>query len=78
MKKIVFLHGWGSSSEVFALFKKDLIDFEVILLDLPGFGKNPLEEVWGIENYVHYLETLLKNQKNLCTHWSFFWWKNSC
>lgn len=63
MKKVVFLHGWGSSSEVFLSFKKDLHEFDVITIDLPGFGKEPLLEVWGIDDYVQYLERLFQDQK---------------
>ncbi len=38
-KVVVFLHGWGSNKEIMKqAFGKDLKEFRLIFLDLPGFG----------------------------------------
>ncbi len=60
---IVFLHGWGSQKEVFNHFYQDLKnDFTLLGIDLPGFGQNPLNEVYHVEDYLKYLENYLKEE----------------
>ena len=53
-RKLLILHGWDSNSgkwqKVKEILKKSGI--EVLVPDLPGFGKNPPpQKAWGIENY---------------------------
>lgn len=53
---LVFLHGWGLNSGVWEPLATDLANsFEVITIDLPGFGKNAHHSV---NNYS--LETIAK------------------
>lgn len=65
MKKILILHGWGQSKELW----KDLIsklegDFEVEALDFPGFGVEPLQAPdWGVPEYAKWLKEKVKMQK---------------
>lgn len=61
-KAILVLHGWGDSSAGWQTFSKELTDsFEVILVDLPGFGgtQSP-EETWGLGDYATFVSTFLK------------------
>lgn len=48
MKKLVLVHGWGFSSAIFSEFASQLRgeisgEFEVELIDLPGYGENDAE-----------------------------------
>jgi pimeloyl-ACP methyl ester carboxylesterase len=57
MRKILILHGWGQSKELW----KDLAsklegDFEVEAVDFPGFGEEPLQAPdWGVPEYAKWL-----------------------
>jgi GxxExxY protein len=55
---LIMIHGWtkeGSDSFSETIkFLKD--DFEIYLIDLPGF-KNPLERPYDLNDYLNYLET---------------------
>lgn len=61
-KTIVLLHGWGDSLETFSDLQARLTsEYDVITLDLPGFGKTQApEEVWGLTNYAHFVAEALK------------------
>lgn len=63
-KSLVFIHGWGVSSEIFKplyYFLKN--DFEIYDLDLPGFGKMPIEKIMTLKDYADFVyEFLKKNQ----------------
>ena len=40
---LVFLHGWGFDSQVWmALIPKLITHYQLILIDLPGFGQSPI------------------------------------
>jgi pimeloyl-ACP methyl ester carboxylesterase len=40
---IIFLHGWGSNSEIFKPIIKDIKNkYKITLIDLPGFGKSTI------------------------------------
>ncbi len=56
--KLIIIHGWtkeGSDSfSEMVKFLKD--DFEIYLIDLPGF-KKPLERPYTFDDYLNYLET---------------------
>ncbi len=57
---LLFIHGWGSNSELwFKVFNNEFKDkFNIYCLDLPGFGKSELKS----DNYTldKYLETILQ------------------
>jgi len=65
-KTILILHGWGSSSEKWQKVR-DLLsknNFQVIVPDLPGFGKNPAPfKPWDIDNYVEWVKDFIETQK---------------
>jgi len=53
-KKLLILHGWDSNCQRWQKVKEILkkSGIEVLVPDLPGFGKNPPpQEAWGIEDY---------------------------
>ena len=67
-KKIIILHGWDpnkvvrESYHILAPLLAKTLKCEVIIPDLPGFGKsdNPPFEGWNTENYEKWLELFLK------------------
>jgi pimeloyl-ACP methyl ester carboxylesterase len=55
---LLFLHGWGSSSDSWVSVQSMLADkgYQVVVPDLPGFGKTPAPgEVWGVEEYARFV-----------------------
>ncbi len=59
---VLFLHGWGCSTETFAPVAQHLAkDFLVYNLDLPGFGKSAEPPVpWGSAEYAQLVEAFIK------------------
>lgn len=57
MKTLVIVPGWGGSYETWAGFIALARErFEVVCIDLPGFGGVPAPEtVWGVTDYANYL-----------------------
>ncbi len=63
-KTIVFLHGWGNSSQVFiplSYYLKN--DFFIFAPDLPGFGKSPIEKPMALKDYVDFIYKFLKENQ---------------
>ena len=61
-KTLIFLHGWGITSEIFKpiyYFLKD--DFKIYDLDLPGFGNSPIEKPMALKDYAEKVYKFLKN-----------------
>ena len=61
-KTIIFLHGWGNSSEIFntlSYYLKD--DFLVYALDLPGFGASPIEKPMNLKDYADFVYEFIKD-----------------
>lgn len=58
---VVLLHGWGASSQSFALLSGTLAkSFRVLALDLPGFGwSQPPPGAWGSAEYASHVGQLL-------------------
>lgn len=56
---VLILHGWGGSSDSWIEVQKNLASqgYQVIVPDLPGFGKSktPLQS-WGIADYVRWFK----------------------
>ena len=63
-KNIIFIHGWGLSSKIFEPIVNLLgNDYEIYSLDLPGFGKTPIEKKMTLKDYAEFVyEFLKKNQ----------------
>ncbi len=50
--KLVVLHGWGHDKTLWEDFARRFPSGDVLLLDLPGFGAEPLvSDTWGIPEY---------------------------
>ncbi len=67
-KKMIFLHGWGGSTESFEKLAPKISNknnVEVILLDLPGFGRSgfPPKKGWNTQDYADWLTEILKQLK---------------
>ncbi len=70
-KKILIIHGWGKGQESWQKVKEALEKngFEVIVPDLPGFGKNPPpDKIWGVREYALWLDDLIKEKVILFGH----------
>ncbi len=61
-KPILLLHGWGDRLETFDNLVKQLEDaYELISLDLAGFGKSQAPaNTWGLEDYAQQVKLFLK------------------
>jgi pimeloyl-ACP methyl ester carboxylesterase len=60
-KKILLLHGWGDSAKGMEALNKELAKkFEVLALDLPGFGgtQTPAQS-WGLDDYADFVQAFL-------------------
>lgn len=61
-KQLVLLHGWADSAKTYARLSEILkADYEVLMLDLPGFGGSQAPpQAWGLEQYADFVEAWLK------------------
>ena len=64
LKNLVFIHGWGASSKIFEpLFYYLKNDFKIFTVDLPGFGKTPIEKTMMLKDYADFVHKFLKDNK---------------
>jgi len=58
---VLLLHGWGDSLATWKDLQKELTEFfQVLALDLPGFGNTETpKEVWDLDNYASFVAGLL-------------------
>jgi pimeloyl-ACP methyl ester carboxylesterase len=61
-KLVLLLHGWGDSARGLAKLQKELSkDYQVLALDLPGFGGTQTSEVaWDLDDYARFIAAALK------------------
>jgi pimeloyl-ACP methyl ester carboxylesterase len=61
-KKLLLLHGWGDSLSTFHELAEALgKQYEVIVVDLPGFGQTQApSEAWGLEDYAGFIQAFMK------------------
>jgi pimeloyl-ACP methyl ester carboxylesterase len=61
-KALVFLPGWGDSTQTYLELAARLKqDYEIYLLDLPGFGNSqPPAVAWNLDDYAEFLGAWLK------------------
>jgi pimeloyl-ACP methyl ester carboxylesterase len=59
---MLLLHGWGDRLETFTKLQDDLAsNFDVITLDLPGFGSSQMPKTaWELKDYVSFLKHFLQ------------------
>lgn len=61
-KVVVLLHGWGDSSVSFRSLQAALqVHYDVICMDLPGFGGTQApSEAWGLNDYAQFVAHFLQ------------------
>ncbi len=61
-KIVLLLHGWGDSSKgLRAVADKLRSQYDVVALDLPGFGGTQAsDEVWGLDQYASFVESFCR------------------
>jgi len=62
-KPLLIIHGWGASSNSWMGFVEEMVGkgFQLIIPDLPGFGKSPdPDNTWGSEDYSNFILELVK------------------
>lgn len=57
------IHGFRGTHHGLLLIAKSLRGFNVIIPDLPGFGKGPKLKRYDLENYVKWLHEFIRKQK---------------
>lgn len=64
-KAVLILHGWGDSSTGWRRFAEELSKkFDVVAVDLPGFGKTQAPtETWGLDDYAAFVGAFLRKVK---------------
>jgi pimeloyl-ACP methyl ester carboxylesterase len=64
-KTVVLVHGWADSLATFYDLKSSLSkNYEVVSLDLPGFGQSSMiSEAWGLDEYSKFLADFVKKLK---------------
>ncbi|MBQ6284937.1 MAG: alpha/beta hydrolase [Bacilli bacterium] len=64
-ESLVFLHGWGQNIEMMMGLAKPFVKkYNVLILDLPGFGSSAEpDNVWSIYDYAEMLDLVLKELK---------------
>jgi len=61
---LVFLHGWGGSWQSwYPILERLKDDFNLYAPDLPGFGDQPIQIPYHLDNYVDYVISFLKSNK---------------
>jgi len=60
-KAVLLIHGWGDSKETFTNLAKQLEKkYELLSLDLPGFGSSePPPAAWGLNDYAKFVNAWL-------------------
>ncbi len=61
-KQVLILHGWGDSSASWKDFAQKLAaSYEVILVDLPGFGETQTpSSAWNLTDYANFVQTFIQ------------------
>jgi pimeloyl-ACP methyl ester carboxylesterase len=58
---ILMLHGWGDSLHSFDILAEKLQGYQIVRLDLPGFGGSELPiGVWTVEDYARFIKEFCK------------------
>lgn len=61
-KTLVFFHGWGSNKEIMKqAFARNLEDFCLIFLDLPGFGGSSITKPIKTDDYANIVKLFLNS-----------------
>ena len=61
---IILLHGWGQNIQMMEPIGNNLLDNDIIIFDLPGFGKSEEPKtVWSIKDYAECIHKCLDELK---------------
>ena len=60
-KLVLLFHGWGDNASGLSALRQSLSKkYQVLALDLPGFGSSQApREVWNLDNYASFIQALL-------------------
>ncbi len=60
-KTVIFLHGWGSNKEImYDSFAKNLDDFCLLFIDMPGFGNSSIKKPLDTKEYADIINLFLQ------------------
>lgn len=59
-KTMLILHGWGANKEIMLRAFKNLEDFTLVFVDLPGFGNSNFHESFKTQDYADILNIFIK------------------
>lgn len=60
-KTIVMLHGWADNLHTFDAIVRELPNYRIVRLDMPGFGGSERpRETWGVGEYVAFVRDFLQ------------------
>lgn len=61
-KTLLMIHGWGDSARTFSALVDELKDsYQIVALDLPGFGATQApEELWGTKDFAAFVAAFIK------------------
>ncbi len=61
-KLVIWLHGWGDSSQGSLAMQAELAKtFQVLAIDLPGFGGTQAPaEAWGLSDYADFVQKVIE------------------
>lgn len=61
---LIFLHGWGAPWQSWhPILERLKKDFNLYAFDLPGFGKEPIQIPYHLDNYVDFVVNFIKSNK---------------
>ena len=64
-KLVLLLHGWGDSSKGLAALQTQLsASYQVLAIDLPGFGASQVpKQAWGLNEYAEFVAAVVEKLK---------------
>ena len=58
---ILMLHGWADNLHTFDALVRELLEYRIVRLDMPGFGASERpKETWGVVEYARFVQSFIK------------------
>ena len=58
---LLMLHGWGDNLHTFDALVRELPEYRIVRVDMPGFGNSErAPETWGVVEYARFIESFIK------------------